>query len=382
MQLRYRPEIDGLRAIAVLAVVFYHAQFALKGVSPFKGGYLGVDVFFVISGYLITSLILRGIIEGTFSFRNFYERRARRLLPALFIVMLTTAPFAWSLMLPKALKEYAGSGIAALLFGSNFWFWKEDSYNAEPSLLKPLLHTWSLSVEEQFYLLFPISLLLIWRFARKFTLPIFLLGSVVSLLIANSGSLNFSDATFYLLPTRAWELLLGAFIAKYEINNRPISNDFLRKCLPGLGLALIGISIFVFDDETRHPSYITLLPVAGVMLFIWFSAKGDFFTNLLSARPVVGIGLVSYSFYLWHYPIFAFIRIKYIDPSQYHFLIAVILALLFSVITYFLIERPFRNPITVPRSYLYLFLAAGFVALLCINLYHNYQWLFAIYIHM
>ena len=204
MSIKYRPEIDGLRAIAVIAVVLFHAEFAFTGFDPFKGGYLGVDVFFVISGFLITSIILREVQAGTFTFAHFYERRARRILPALFLVMLVSVPFAWELMLPAAFKDYAASIASSLLFGSNFWFWQGDSYWGEPASLKPFLHTWSLSVEEQFYVVFPIMVLLIWRYAQRALWGTLIVILVTSLVLAEMKSKSSPESAFYLLPALAW----------------------------------------------------------------------------------------------------------------------------------------------------------------------------------
>ena len=195
--LKYRPEIDGLRSIAVVAVVLYHAEFVFRGIYPLKGGFIGVDVFFVISGYLITSIILRDLQEDKFSFAKFYERRARRILPALYTVIAASIPFAWLYMLPKAMKDYAGSVLSALAFGSNIWFWQEEGYNAEPSALKPFLHTWSLSVEEQFYLLFPIVLLLIFKFFRSYFIFLLVLGFLFSLILAHFDSTRHISADFF-----------------------------------------------------------------------------------------------------------------------------------------------------------------------------------------
>lgn len=343
MTLQYRPEIDGLRAIAVVAVVLYHAEFIFRDVNLFKGGFIGVDVFFVISGYLISSIILREMNEGRFSFVGFYERRARRILPVLFTVMLVSIPFAWLYMLPKAVKEFSGSVLSALVFGSNLWFLQEDSYWAEPSALKPFLHTWSLSVEEQFYVLFPIILLLLWKFAREYLASIFVLGFLLSLHLADFGSANYAEATFFLLPTRGWELLAGAILAKLEMTNARMSHSFLAVTMPVMGLFLIGGAVVLLDNGMRYPSLITLFPVVGTMILIWFCHKGELVTELLSSKPFVSVGLISYGFYLWHYPVFAFSQIKDDTPTQYDKMVWIILSLFLSAITYFLIEKPARN---------------------------------------
>jgi peptidoglycan/LPS O-acetylase OafA/YrhL len=187
MSLKYRAEIDGLRTIAVVSVILYHAKFLLGNSYLFKGGFIGVDIFFVISGYLTTSIILRELKEGRFSFFSFYERRARRILPVLFTVIIASIPFAWLYMLPMEMKKYAGSILSSLGFVSNIWFFSEDSYTAAPSTLKPFLHTWSLSVEEQFYILFPIFLLLSWKFFRGYLVSIFTILFLLSLQLSEVG---------------------------------------------------------------------------------------------------------------------------------------------------------------------------------------------------
>ena len=343
MYLKYRPEIDGLRAVSIIAVVFYHAELVFQGVMPFKGGFLGVDIFFVISGYLITSIILRQMNKGLFSFASFYERRARRILPALLTVIIASIPFSWLYMVPKAVVEYAGSILSILVFGSNVWFLLEDSYWAEPSSLKPFLHTWTLSVEEQFYIIFPIVLLLLWRFCRRYITIIFLLIFVLSLLLANYGSANYAEATFFLLPTRAWELLAGAILAKLELEKGRGNHPFLATVMPAFGLFLICYSIVIIDDGVKHPSFITLLPVFGAMLLIWFSKKGELVTDLLGSKPFVSLGLISYGLYLWHYPIFAFSKITSTFVSQEDRVMLIALSIMFSTVTYFLIEKPVRD---------------------------------------
>ena len=198
MKITYRPEIDGLRAIAVSAVILYHAQIIILGQKLFKGGFIGVDIFFVISGYLITSLILKELITtGCFSFKDFYERRVRRILPALLVVILASLPFAWMYLLPDSFLDFSKSILYSLSFGSNFYFhFSGQQYGAESGLLKPFLHTWSLSVEEQFYILFPIFLLIIFRFFNKYLIHIFMFGFFISLGVADWSSKNSSSISY------------------------------------------------------------------------------------------------------------------------------------------------------------------------------------------
>ena len=235
MKLLYRPEIDGLRAIAVVAVILYHAQITILGYQPFKGGFIGVDIFFVISGYLITSIILKELVTtGSFSFKNFYERRIRRILPVLLFVMLASLPFAWMYILPNNLLEFSKSILYSLGFSSNFYFhYSGQQYGAESGLLKPFLHTWSLSVEEQYYILFPIILLVIFKYFRKYLLSTLVIGLSISLILAHTTSRNFSSISFYFLHTRMWELLAGSILAYFEITNGHRSkNKRLNLILP------------------------------------------------------------------------------------------------------------------------------------------------------
>jgi peptidoglycan/LPS O-acetylase OafA/YrhL len=208
--MKYRKEIDGLRALAVLPVILFHAGF-----TTFSGGFVGVDIFFVISGYLITTIIVDEMGKGSFSLLNFYERRARRILPALFFVMLCTLPFAWFWMLPTELKDYSKSLIAVPLFASNVLFYLTSGYFDMASELKPLLHTWSLAVEEQYYVLFPVFLMLAWKLGKRWIISLLVLVAIISILAAQWGSANHSNFTFYLLPTRGFEILIGALISLY-----------------------------------------------------------------------------------------------------------------------------------------------------------------------
>ena len=373
----YRADIDGLRALSVLAVVLYHAQWSVQGHRLFAGGFIGVDVFFVISGYLISGLILHDLQQGRFSLWRFYERRIRRLLPALFTVMLISTLLAWRLLLPDALQQYAGSLLAALLFGANIWFWQEDSYTAEPSALKPLLHTWSLSVEEQFYLLFPLVLMLGYR---RRSLGIWLLGvALLSLLAAHWSSRNSIEAAFYLLPMRAWELLAGVLLMLWQRRYLRRTADpaaatrlqsVLCRCpvtaaLPVMGLIMIVSAMLGFDDQLPHPSLYTLMPVIGTLLVLHGGHSGGLITTVLSQKPLVGLGLISYSLYLWHQPVFALARNHSAVLTSANKAALILLALVLALLTYWGIERPCRYLQRVTRAQVLLgiALAAGVLAM-------------------
>ena len=347
MKLTYRPEIDGLRAIAVVVVVLYHAQITIFGHQLFQGGFIGVDIFFVISGYLITSIILKELVTtGSFSFTNFYERRIRRILPTLLFVMLVSLPFAWMYLLPGSLIDFSKSILYSLGFSSNFYFhYSGQQYGAESGLFKPFLHTWSLSVEEQYYILFPIVLLIAFKYFRKYLIHILILGFVISLAMADWGSRNFPSFNFYVLPTRSWELLAGSILAYFEIiKGHRSKNKTLNAILPIIGSLLIGHSIWFFNDKMFHPSFYTLTPIIGVCLIIWFSDKDEIITKILSTKLFVGIGLISYSLYLWHYPIFSFSRIiEFIQGDLSIKLFLLVITITLSILSYYYIEKPARN---------------------------------------
>lgn len=346
-KITYRPEIDGLRAIAVLSVVFFHLELSVSGHLLFQGGFIGVDIFFVISGYLITSILLNDLNAGTFSFADFYERRARRILPTLFMVMLLSLPVAWFLLLPKALEDMSSSILSSLIFSSNFWFWWNDSYWAGPSALKPFLHTWSLSVEEQFYVIAPISLLVLWRTSTRSIFPALCGLFVVSLLFAHIYTPTFSEMTFFLLPARAWELLAGSLLCLAEHKyGRPVPTG-AKRWLPGFGIGLLILSILLFKEQTPHPSLYTLIPILGTACTIWYGhgnkAISDRATQLLASRWPVRIGLVSYGFYLWHFPVFAFGRVLNETPELSDKAAWMIATLSFTIANYVWIEKPFRS---------------------------------------
>jgi len=348
MKINYRPEIDGLRAIAVAAVILYHSQIKILSYQPFKGGFIGVDIFFVISGYLITSIILKELITtGTFSFKHFYERRIRRILPVLLFVMLVSLPFAWMYLIPSNLINFTESILYSLGFSSNFYFhYTGQEYGGRAGLFIPFLHTWSLSVEEQYYILFPIISLIIFRYLRKYFSIILLIGFIASLGIAEWGSRNYPSANFFFLHARMWELLAGSILAYFEITlGHRGKNQTLNSILPSIGLLLIVSSIFFFNDKMFHPSFYTLSPIIGVCLVIWFSHKDELITKILSSKLFVGIGLISYSLYLWHYPVFAFTRnSEFIsDGDIVQKLLIGLIILFLSIVSYFFVEKPSRN---------------------------------------
>jgi len=347
--LPYRAEIDGLRAISVIAVVVYHAGFSFSDLLG--GGFLGVDVFFVISGYLIALKVFTDLEAGNFSFAGFYDRRARRILPVLLLVFICSLPFAWAAMQPIAMKAYAGSILSSLAFGSNFWFLSEDSYTAEASMLKPFLHTWSLSVEEQFYLVFPVAALLAWRHARKYAGGIFAALLLCSLLLAEQASRSSPEAAFFLAPYRAWEILVGVMLALFEHRRgRPAVRGSLPLLMPSLGIGLILYSFLAFDDSLRHPSSYTLLPVLGTAFLIFFCRAGEPVTWLLSSPPARAIGKISYGFYLWHFPFFSFARMLAADTGDWWKLALSAGAALAATLSYFLLEKPCRNKTSVGRK--------------------------------
>jgi peptidoglycan/LPS O-acetylase OafA/YrhL len=361
MKLSYRPEIDGLRALAVIPVILFHAGFEL-----FSGGFVGVDVFFVISGYLITSILIEDIENKRFSIAHFYERRARRILPALFVVMLTCIPFAWMWMMPDQLKDFAQSLVAVSFFVSNILFWRESGYFAAAAEEKPLLHTWSLAIEEQYYFLFPIFLLLAWRFGKNRVFWMIVVLAGISLLLSEWGWRKQPTANFYLAPTRAWELFAGS-IAAFIVQKKGIQkNNFIAL----IGLFAILISIFIYDKTTPFPSLYTAVPVIGTVLIILYADKKTYAAKLLSTKTFVGIGLISYSAYLWHQPIFAFARIELIEPPSNILMGFLVLATFFLAYgSWKYIEKPFRQRDIIGKKELIYILIALSIIILYSSLY-------------
>ncbi|KQX19487.1 MULTISPECIES: acyltransferase family protein [unclassified Sphingomonas] len=360
----YRPEIDGLRAIAVGLVILFHAQFRIAGVDPFPGGFIGVDIFLVISGYLIGLILLREMDAGRFSLLRFYERRARRILPALYVVLASTLPMAWWLMLPSELKTYGASLTSSVASVANIFFWQAGSYDAGDNLTTPLIHMWSLGVEEQFYLLFPALLLVVGRYARSWMMPILAGLTVVSLAVAETMTAYAPDASFYLLPSRIWELAVGAMLALHELDGGRERVPFRCRSAPLVGLAAILACVPFMSTHHHHPGLLTLIPVAGTALIIRYAGHGDIASRWLASMPMVSIGLISYSLYLWHQPILAFGRLLRVDDAPTSVKLGwILLAILAAIATYHLVERPTRDRRRVGSRSIWIIAVAGGIAL-------------------
>ncbi len=339
--MQYRREIDGLRALAVIPVLLFHA-----GIPYLNGGYLGVDVFFVISGFLITKIIIDEIANKQFSLFNFYERRARRILPALFLVIVCTALFLPLFSSsPNILKDFGESAISVSLFASNIYFYLTSGYFGDTSELSPLLHTWSLAVEEQFYLFFPILAMIVYPFDKKYFVYSLVFFTLLSLIIAEWGWRNSPTGNFYLIPSRTWELLFGSFGA-ILVGHEKLANisDRVKSSLSIAGLLMVLGSYFLFIPETPHPSILTIIPVLGSLLIILFASERNYCGQFLQLKLLVHIGLVSYSLYLWHQPIFALVKLKtglHLSPTLQ--ILLLLLTYILSYLTWRFVEAPFRN---------------------------------------
>src|SRR5258706_5013204 len=334
----YRRDIDGLRAIAVLAVAFDHAR--LPG---FAGGYVGVDVFFVISGYLITQILTRELDRGAFSVLGFYERRIRRIFPALFVVQLVTLAIGCWLLLPDDLVALARSAVATTFFSANFLFLAQAGYFEAASWTKPLLHTWSLAVEEQFYIVFPALLLLARRrLGGRYVAPP-IAAVFVSFVLCAVGTQNYREAAFYLAPTRAWELGLDCLLALG--GERVALRKAARELAALAGLALIAYSVVAYGADTHFPGFATLPPVVGAALILWAGVGGSSAVGrALSTRPAVFFGLISYSLYLWHWPLLVYATyylVRPLTPLEASGVVALSTAL--AAASWRWVERPFRG---------------------------------------
>lgn len=357
---QYRPEIDGLRAVAVSLVILFHAD-----VPGFSGGYIGVDIFFVISGFLITSIIARQIREDGFSYWTFMERRIRRILPALMVVMLSCIPFAWGLMLPDQLENFGQSLFATSLSANNILLWLTSGYWDLAAEFKPLLHTWSLGVEEQFYIIYPVLMLVAMKLSLRHTIAIFLVLAFFSFLLMVSALNTDPAGAFYLLHYRAWQLLIGGLGALFVL----LSGTRLPTGLDLLGVVLI-LAVIVGNAFFRFSMTLTIfVATIGALLFLVSSRGSGPASRLLSSRMFVSVGLLSYSLYLWHQPAFALLRISRFDHTGPLYFVAVVpLVVLLAWATWNYIEKPFRNSVQVPRFFLFVCVGGGLVTITSVGL--------------
>ncbi len=341
--MKYRPEIDGLRAVAVVPIVLYHA-----GLTGFSAGFIGVDVFFVISGFLITGILINDLTNQNFSAARFYERRVRRIFPALFLVMLLCIPFAWLWMLPDDLENMGQSIVATLFFANNVLLTMTTGYWDLAGEFKPLLHTWSLGVEEQYYLFFPLLLSGVFLWARKYMVAILVFLALLSFFLFLSP--HFLDLTprqsaaiFYNLPTRAWQLLLGGIAAILLYQRDRAIPARLAANLSVLGLVMVLLALFVPMPDELNISLRTLVGTIGTTFLVAFASGENFSGRLLGNRLFVLIGLISYSVYLFHQPLIAFTRIHVAEKPGALLAIPVVLTFVLATLSYRFVEQPFRK---------------------------------------
>jgi peptidoglycan/LPS O-acetylase OafA/YrhL len=364
----YRSDIDGLRAVAIVPVVAYHV-----GIHAARGGFIGVDVFFVISGFLISQVLVAEIEQNRLSIVGFYERRIRRILPALLTVLAVTSAMYYLVSLPSEFVDYSKSLIAAAASVSNFYFWLHASYFDGTASTRPLLHTWSLAVEEQFYVFWPAYLYLAYRYCRRHVILLTAAVALLSLLISAVGAFTNQAATFYLLHTRAWELLMGSLLALGAIKT-PLA-AFTRNALSVVGIALIAISVVAVSPDLPFPGLLALPSCLGAALIILAGRDGpSWIGRILSWRPIVFIGLISYSLYLWHWPIAVFQRGGYLtlvagQSEKVQKLSIILVSTVFATLSWRFVEQPFRSgPRRPARAPLMRMAAAGSGALVLVGI--------------
>lgn len=363
LEIKYRPEIDGLRAVAVLSVMLFHGA-----VPGFSGGFVGVDVFFVISGFLITGILLKELQRGHFSLVAFYERRARRIMPALFVVLLFSVVVGWFVLDPSAFRSLGSALIATVLFGSNILFWRVTSYFAD-AFENPLLHTWSLGVEEQFYLFFPLILLGLWKFLPRRLGPTLVMLAVISLCVSTWAlGTGRQAAAFYLLPSRAFELLLGSLAAWVAFTEKlPMARPRAAQVFSLVGLISIISAIAVYDKTMPFPGWRALLPTFGALLIILYAWPQTLVGRLLGSRPLVAVGLISYSAYLWHQPVFAFVRAAEVKLTVLSSLALILFCLGLAWLSWRFVEQPFRKHNVFSRGRVFCGTAVASALAICVG---------------
>ncbi len=341
-----RSALYGLYGLAIFSIVISQAEITILGNQIFKGGFIGVDIFFVISGYLLTLVILKELVLANyFSLKNFYWEGIKKLLPVLLFVTLASLPLAWIFLFPTYLIDFSKSVITSLSFSSNYYFhYSAKEFGSEIGLLSPFLHTWALSVLVQFYIIFPIFLLILYKFFRNYLITILVLLFIISLGLADWTSKNNPSISFYFPHTRLWEFLAGSILAYFEIKlDYKSKNKMMSYIIPSVGLFIIIFTIFFFKLYFPHPSFHSLPAILGVCMIIWYSNSNSIVIRLLSTRLFIGLGAISYSLYLWHYPVFAFARANEISEDSFPIQLLLAIIIILSIFTYFLIERPAKN---------------------------------------
>ncbi|RFS33835.1 acyltransferase [Acinetobacter cumulans] len=357
----FRYDINGLRAYAVILVVLFHF-----GITGFAVGFIGVDIFFVISGFLMTSIVIKGLERGNFSLLNFYLARGIRIVPALFVVSTIILILGWFFLLPADYKALAKHTLSSINFFSNIVYWRESGYFDTDSHNKALLHTWSLSVEWQFYLVFPIIVSLIYKIkrSRRFMLSFLILGTILSFILSVIITAKNPSAGFFLLPTRAWEMLLGGlifFIPKEKVQ--------CKKSLEIIGFLIIGISCYIFSTNTLWPSYNAILPALGAFLILLAHQQNSIFTK---GSIFQWLGNNSYSIYLWHWPIVFFLHYFYKNDDYVFIILGIMSSIILGWISYTYIENPIRknlSNLSRLKAYIVWFLSIAVLSFICILIF-------------
>lgn len=357
----FRYDINGLRAYAVILVVLFHF-----GIIGFAAGFIGVDIFFVISGFLMTSIVIKSLDKGNFSLLKFYLARGIRIVPALFVVSTIVLILGWFLVLPTDYKALAKHTLSSINFFSNIVYWRESGYFDTDSHNKALLHTWSLSVEWQFYLVFPIIVALLYKIkkSRNFLLTFFILGTIISLILSIIITAKNPSAGFFLLPTRAWEMLAGGLIFFIPKEKVPY-----KKPLEFIGFFLIAISCYIFSTDTLWPSYNAILPVLGAFLILLAHQQNSIFTK---GYVFQWLGNNSYSIYLWHWPIVFFLHYFYKNDDYIFITAGIILSIILGWLSYTYIENPTRKKLSnlsIVKAYFLWFLSISILSLISIMIF-------------
>ena len=372
MSIGYRKEIDGLRAIAVIPVILFHAGFQL-----FSGGYIGVDIFFVISGFLITSILLDEHQHQTFSLAAFYERRARRILPALILVLACCLPFSYAILSPLDLRAFAKNLLGANIFLANVVSYQQTDYFDAASEIKPLLHLWSLSIEEQYYLVLPLLLAFLVKRGPKSVFATLLVLSAASLAYSEHVLYINERASFFFTTSRAWELLVGSMAAAlvhYNLVSLKQSEQagfiISRQLLSSLGLAMVVVPIFAYSKDTPFPGIYAVIPSLGTALILLFALESTWAQRILSLKPFVGVGLISYSAYLWHQPVLAFARYRSLESLSTGTLLGLVsLVILLAYLSWRFVEQPFRNKQKLSRKQIWIFAISATLILSVLSVY-------------